>query len=804
MNNETHYAFGAPGIPGKWTSSAKSGIGKAIDASNPISFTISHGILNEVYYPREDNACTRDMELLVTNGTDFFSEEKRDVDADVQMLEPGVPAYLISSTCKDKRYTLRKEIIADPLRNTVLQKIKFTSSTGPPKDYQVFVLLAPHISNQGGGNTGWTSDYKGVPMLFAEREGITLALACSLPFVRRSVGYVSSSDGYQDISTHRTMEWTFTQAEAGNIALTAQIGIGEDQEEFTVALSFGRNYKEAAVRARASLIQGFDAVKELYVSQWQQWHSRIQASTGGNVGKLFRNSIAVMRMHEATHFPGAVIASLSIPWGNTKGDGNIGGYHLVWPRDLVECSGGFLAFGAHDDAMRVLNYLMATQEADGHWPQNMWLEGDPYWNGLQLDQLAFPILLMGQCSTKSVLTKQAEKAAWDCVRKAATFLLRYGPLSPQERWEEESGISISTLATCIAALLVAADFAIRNNDKALAQYCFETADYWNSNIDNWLYVTDTPMARQAGVDGYYIRINPSGCRSEALKGQNISLKNRPDDKKNMPVNELISVDALCLVRFGLRQADDPRIRNTIKVIDAHLKVETPSGPCWHRYNNDGYGEHEDGTAFDGTGIGRLWPLLTGERAHYEIAAGNMQGAQELMQTLEGLSDRELLSEQVWDSADMPEKELFFGRPSGSAMPLVWAHAEYVKLCASLREQKVFDRPTHTVTRYLVKNTKSKLDIWRFMLPCRSVRKGNSLRLETRTAARVHWSVDNWATVQDTPSKDTGFGLYYTDIPANLLSGETIDFTFFWIEANRWENKNYSVTTLNQKAWKRMI
>ena len=84
---------------------------------------------------------------------------------------------------------------------------------------------------------------------------------------------------------------------------------------------------------------------------------------------------------------------------------------------------------------------------------------------------------------------------------------------------------------------------------------------------------------------------------------------------------MISPDALALVRFGLRAPDDPRILNTIKVIDALLRVKLPQGPCWYRYNGDGYGEHEDGSPFDGTGIGRPWPLLAGERAHYELAAG---------------------------------------------------------------------------------------------------------------------------------------------------------------------------------------
>ena len=794
VNKNFQQAPGAPGISGKWTSSAKSGIGKSLTANSQVSFTISHGILNEVYFPREDNACIRDMELLITNGNDFFSEEKRDTQHETQMMETGIPAFKITNNCNQKNYRIEKEVLTDPLRNTLLQRIKFTSLKGDKGNYRLYVLLAPHISNRSAGNTAWLGAYKGVPMLFAKREGITLALACSLPWKKRSVGFVSTSDGYTDIASNKTMLWEYHSAESGNVALTGEIDVCSSEDEFTLALSFGRDIDEAAQHADASLLAGFESSKKLYMQQWHDWHKKIheEQPTGIKSGKLFNNSIAVMRMHEADRFPGAVIASLSIPWGFSKGDGDIGGYHLVWPRDLVECSGGFLAFNAEQDALRVLNYLMATQEADGHWPQNMWLEGKPYWNGLQLDQIAFPILLIGRCIKDEKLDTRLLKVAWNTVKKAVTFLINYGPLSPQERWEEESGISVSTLATCIASLLVAADFADDNQETGLAQYCRETADYWNSKIEDWLYVTGTSMAKDVGVDGYYIRINPTGCQSKELPGQILGLKNRPDNEKNIAVNELVSVDALALVRFGLRGADDPKILNTLKVIDAKLKVETPYGPCWHRYNNDGYGEHADGSPFDGTGIGRAWPLLTGERAHYEIAAGNINGAKALMKTMEDFSSHELFSEQIWDTEDIPEKELFKGRHSGSAIPLVWAHAEYVKLCASVSQKKVFDMPDHTIERYIKKKTKSKFDIWRFMLPCPYLTKGNSLRIETEAAAKVHWSSDNWVTFQEADSKDTGFGIYFTDIPHTSLNGGNITFTFFWKEAQQWENKNYII------------
>ena len=209
---------------------------------------------------------------------------------------------------------------------------------------------------------------------------------------------------------------------------------------------------------------------------------------------------------------------------------------------------------------------------------------------------------------------------------------------------------------------------------------------------------------------------------------------------------MVSPDALALVRFGLRAPDDPRIRNTVRVIDALLKVELPAGPCWRRYNGDGYGEHEDGRPFDGTGIGRPWPLLTGERAHYELAAGNRAEAQELLAALEGFaSDGHLLPEQVWDAPDIPERELFRGRPSGSAMPLAWAHAEHVKLLRSLADGRVFDMPPQPTERYQVEGVRSRHCVWRFNQKCRSVPAGSVLRVELLAAASVHWSADGWRT-----------------------------------------------------------
>ena len=264
----------------------------------------------------------------------------------------------------------------------------------------------------------------------------------------------------------------------------------------------------------------------------------------------------------------------------------------------------------------------------------------------------------------------------------------------------------------------------------MAAFLRETADAWNACIEDWLYVTGTALCREFGVEGHYIRIvAPENAVYPAADKGSVTVKNRPPGDNIRPADAMISPDALALVRFGLRAADDPRIVNTVKVIDAMLKVETPFGPCWHRYTHDGYGEHDDGSPYDGTGVGRAWPLLTGERAHYELAAGRRDEAVRLLHAMEAFANEGgLIPEQIWDAPDIPERELFFGRPSGSAMPLVWAHAEYVKLRRSLRDGRVFDMPPQTVERYLVRKTGSSLAIWRFDRKVGSFPAGQTLRL----------------------------------------------------------------------------
>jgi glucoamylase len=797
----TNPAPGWPGGSARWTSSAKSGVGTALAAHSGVWFTLSHGILNEVYYPRVDEACTRDFGLIVTDGSSFFSEEKRDTGSVIRPIADGVPAFAITSLCNKGRYRIEKLVLADPRRDVVLQRIEFHAMAGTIADYRLYALLAPHLVNRGAGNTAWVADYKGVPMLFAEGGGSALAVACSAPFLARSAGFVGVSDGWQDLAANFVMRWNYDCARDGNVALTGEVDLRACGGGFILALGFGRHADEAALRVRASLGDGIDPALTDYVAGWHAWQDTllpIDPELRSDGHNTYRVSTAVLRTHEARSFSGGYIASLSVPWGSAKGDEDLGGYHLVWPRDLVETAGGLIAAGAQSEARDVIRYLQAIQEDDGHWPQNCWLDGTAYWNGVQMDECAFPILLVDLAWREGGLPEADLRGLWPMVRLAAGFIVRNGPVTGQDRWEEDGGYSPFTLAVEIAALLAAADLADQFAAPEQAEYLRETADIWNSMIERWIYATGTPLAEKLGVDGYYVRIAPPETADAAspLDGF-VPIKNRPPQDSSLPAAQMVSPDALALVRFGLRSPDDPRIRNTVRVIDALLKVDLPAGPCWHRYNGDGYGEHEDGSPFDGTGIGRAWPLLTGERAHYELAAGNRAVAERLLAALEGFaSEGHLLPEQVWDAPDIPERELVRGRPSGSAMPLVWAHAEHVKLLRSLADGRVFDMPPQTHRRYQIDGVKPRHGIWRFNQKCDQAPAGRVLRVEVPAVATVHWSVDGWRTVHDTPTRDSGFGIHLADLDtAAIATGGGIVFTLFWPDENRWEGVDYRLAVV---------
>ena len=777
-------APGAPGIEPRWTSSAKSGVGTALSPLSRVWFTLSHGIVNEVYYPRVDQACIRDFGLIVTDGspedgTSFFAEEKRDTSSEVEPFDDGVPAFDFVNTHHDGRFRIRKRVVTDAKREVLLQKVRLEVLKGGP--LRLFALVAPHLVNSGSHNDSWLGEYKGTPMLFAEGGGAALALACSTPWAARSVGFVGYSDGWQLL--HRDGKLTeYGRASDGNVALTGEIALPASGE-VVLALGFGRTPAEAAFRTRASLFDDFDEVAERYAQAWRAWQKRLRpldrlTAAGHN---SYRTSTAVLRTHDSPSFPGGLIASLSIPWGASKGDNDLGGYHLIWPRDLVQTAGALLAAGAGDEAVKVLDYLRAIQDADGRWPQNAWLDGTPYWGGVQMDECAFPILLADLARREGALPGGVA-GYWPMVRKAVGFLVCNGPATSQDRWEENSGYSCFTLAVEIAALLAAADLAERSGEAHLAPFLRDTADAWFDMLDSWTWASGTGLAGEVGVPGYYVRITPMFPPSADTRlDATVPVRNRPDGENTIAADALVSPDALAYVRFGLRRADDPRMVATMKVVDHVLKRELNAGPYWYRYNDDGYGEHPDGNAYDGTGQGRLWPLLTGERAHVAIAAGDRAEATRLLATLEAAgSPGGMLPEQIWDAQPIPYHELEPGRPSGSAMPLVWAHSEHIKLLRSLADGQVFDMPPQTRERYLERKTYPRVQVWRPGFRTSRLPVGRALRLDLPEPATVRWTTDGGATWRNAATLDTGLGFHAAELSAEHLTPGT-EIVFRWAE-----------------------
>jgi glucoamylase len=773
------HAFGGPGIAPTWTSSAKDITGCALGAGR-VWFTVGYGILNEVYHPRADMPQIRDLGFIVADDDGFWVEVKRLDCYRLSLPAPGIPAAQIVHT--HDRFELRLLIVADPERDVVLVDLTLSGDA----KLRPHALLAPHLGGSGHDNVACIGRQGARTMLWAEQGPFGLALAATDPgqadaWGAASAGYVGASDGWQDFARNGALTWRFDSAGPGNVAL-----IGALPRRATLALGLGTSREAAATLAVGSLMQPFSDVFDRYVAQWRAWLSTLDvpSSLPTDVRDAITTSAMVMRVHQDKTYPGAMVASLSVPWGNTHGD--IGGYHLVWPRDLVESAGGLLALGAIHEARNVLRYLIATQHADGDWSQNQWLGGKPFWRGEQLDETAFPVLLAAALVDQASLDRVELR---DMVTRALGFIIRTGPASAQDRWEEDAGINAFTLAACVAALVSGAPYL----DEPGRTLALDVADYWNACIEAWTSVRGTALARTVGVDGYYVRIaTPPDDLDDRPLARILPIKNHACDP-GLPAEVQVSTDFLQLVRFGLRDAHDPLVLDTVKVIDHQLKVDLPTGTAWHRYSGDGYGEHYDGSAFDGTGIGRAWPLLTGERGHYALVAGD--DPLPCLRSMTRMTGRSgLMPEQVWDSAPIAEQRLFPGKPSGAAMPLVWAHAEFVKLAMSAARGAPCDRPRAAWERYRGRRPRPCAVVWTPRYAPASIDVGQRLRICLQARAVVHYGIDGWREVTDVATRDIGLDLHLADIAVaeHLHPSQWIDLTFFWPVANRWEGRDYRI------------
>lgn len=748
MGDVIEDAPGQPGIAPTWSSSAKDMVSTALGSSR-IWATFGYGIVNEVYWPSTGQPQIRDLGFIVA-GPRGWMEVKRAQRYSISMPKPYVPLPMFVHQGDD--YRLELEFVIHPLRDALLIRYKLDGD-----DLKLYPLISPHLSGERHDNSAWAGED-----LAAQHSYGALSLRSDGGFARASAGYVGTSDGWQDFNRNGRMTWSYPRAGDGNVALMGELNANAG----TLALAFGETVEGARTLARSSLADDFRSVRAMFIAQWGDWGSTLDLPhLSPELKREAELSAAVIKIYEDRTYAGAVVASLSVPWGSSHDDP--GGYHLVWTRDAVEAALAMIVIGQTDDAARTLAYLVGTQAADGSWAQNYFPDGRGYWGGIQLDEVALPILLTAKL--KAVGDLEVARPIETMLRKAVGYIVRNGPMTDQDRWEENAGASPFTLGVTVCALVGAAEFL----DPVEAAYVLSLADCWNERIESWTYTTDSALCAAHSVDGHYVRIAP---RPEAggIEGM-LDVRNVPDG--NIAAKEIVGMEFLFLVRCGLRAADDPGILNTLKVVESVLRRDTPNGISYHRYNGDGYGEHADGSPFDGEGIGRLWPLLTGERGHYEVSAGGdgraYLGAMSRMTGPGGL-----LPEQIWDGEPIAQLGLRPGRPSGSAMPLVWAHAEFLKLVATRASGRATELLDSIEQRYGHKRPVAPQWHWRESSPFGTIPGGRSIAVERPVPFSLRFRTNEAAAFEDRASVPAALGVHWVKVPASELPrGGQLRFVF---------------------------
>jgi len=633
-----------------WTTGDKDAIGTAATRQSNVWFTAAHGTLADVLYPTVDADNLRQFGFVVTDGSSFFFDAATQGVASARVTDDRALTYELQVDDPAHGFSLVTELATDPDRPVVVVRGHLTGHTS---NLQVYGYLVPHLGGSGAGQTAFFDGTRG----YVNKRGLWLAVGGDTTNDQRTAGYLGHGDGYDQLH-HDALTSRFRQAGPGRVTLTWKLNSGGGS--WVTDLGFGATRAAADGELDATQKVGAQGVFDAYRSGWRKYTSQLSAPASD--ASLFFYSAEVIKMAEDKLHTGAIVASLARPWGDTASDDDRDvGYRKVWPRDLYHAASGLLAAGDTATAYDVLRFMGKQQRPDGSMPQNTDLSGTPVWTGQQLDETADAILLA---------VRLAGKATGPDIEKAVSYLLSNGPATQQERWEEASGYSPATIAAEIAALEAAARWEARTHtivDRAISLH--DKAVQWSQNLDSWTFARSGP----AGVD-YYLRISPDG-KPDTAEPIDIANGGGVWDQR-----VIVDPSFLELVRLGVQKPDDPRIISTLRVVDEVDAGHVGLVKLWYRYPHDGYGERNVGSSPPGQG--HLWPLLTGERGVYTVlAGGNAKGYLDEMQLLAG-SDK-LLGEQVWEDS---------GLPTGSARPLVWAHAEYIVLAKAVATGTVDDRP----------------------------------------------------------------------------------------------------------------
>jgi glucoamylase len=683
-------APGAPGDTALWTAGDKTGFGTSTTTASKVWYTLGHGELSEIYYPDLGTPAVRDLRFVVTDGKTYAGSDRDDATHVVRLADPHSLSYQQVDTDKAGRWRITKTFTTDTDRSAVQVKVHFESLTRTP--LRLYAVLDPSLTNGGDDDSAATTG----TALVAHDATSASAMVANPAFSKTSNGFLGTSDGWTDLSHDYQMDWNYSSAPDGNVVQTGRTELSgkAGSQDLTLSLGFGSTAASALSTANASLARGFPATTSAYQKGWHDYLDTIKTPTSvAGHQTLYDVSVMVLAASEDKTFRGAMIAAPSMAWVWGQIAGYSGPYHLVWSRDLYQMATARLAAGDRAGADRSLQWLWnRQQQPDGCFPQNSQVDGTPHWPNLQLDEVADPILLAGQLGEHDATT-------WSHAQKAASCILANGPVT-QERWENETGYSPSSIAAEIAGLVTAADIAAANGDDSAASTYRSTADSWRDSLRTWTVTRDGPLSG----DPYFVRLTTDG---NAQAGTKYTLS---DGGPTVDQRSVVDPSFLELVRLGVLRADDPDVRSTIPVVDRVLGVSTPNGQFWHRYNGDGYGETPTGGGFSEPGnTGRLWPIFAGERGEYELAAGQLSGdtATARRQAMGRLDDMartanagEMMPEQVWDTSPPAGSGSYQpGTPTLSSTPLGWSHAQFVRLAWSIDAGGPVERPVAVSCRY---------------------------------------------------------------------------------------------------------
>jgi len=723
----------------RWTTGEKYGLGTAADhhADDPsrVWFTLTEGAVTEVRFPQVDLMNLRTLDFLVSAREDDeytvrTHNEAREADETVERrVEPTENDALcfrhVFTEPGDGRgheWTLTVEYATDPEHDALVADVSFEAADGG--EYDVFAVADAALANTGAddralriGDEGAyhlaardPSAYTGEtdqPLLIDEDgEGysVALAMAAADRFDWATVG-VAGSDRLRGLFTEGTLPDPQSSVEDENAVLIGRLGTG-DRVASELALGFARAADTAAALGEAdgAIDRGYETVRADYAGTWRAFlaDKSLPESVADDAALADQYRTALMSLlavEDKTH-RGASIASPSVPWGEavTAEESKGYGYNFVWSRDLYQVFTVFEAVGEIDVAVDQLEYIYDYQQDEtGFIPQNTYVNGITRWGGEQMDNISFPQVMAYHLYERGVGFDQAGYD-YENVQRSADYVARNGPESAQERWEEESGYSPSSIAAEIAGLTCAGTLAAETGHEADALIWLALADNWVNNVENWT-ATTTGTDRHDETP-YYVRVTRDGDPDAG------HLRTLANDGPTLDERDVIDAGFLELVRLGIKPADDEVIRNSVDTVDETIRVDAGSAAGFYRYNGDGYGERARGDvggpwSVENKGKGRLWPLLTGERAEYELHRDDpdLDPADCLRAIQEFANSGRMIAEQVWDRQHSTDYDWAFGEGTGSATPLAWSMAQYVRLAHGVSAGEPVETPAPVRERF---------------------------------------------------------------------------------------------------------